>query len=298
MNWKKLFNWKIWRWILLSILLILFAFVHFLAPHLIVDKRAGHTDYPSVVDFDLNVDTLQITSADNLKLYAIWCNSNLPEVKGTILMVHGIGSRKDHFIPKAEWLANLGYNSLLVDLRAHGMSEGDYVTYGYNEVPDIQLFIDKISKDYQVDHLGVWGQSLGAAISLQLMAKDDRIAFGVIESTYCTFDEVVHDYSGRMFGIPLGWINDYVIWRSQSVASFDKTNINPEDACGKITQPVLLVHGTADDRIDVKYALRNFDALSCEDKELYLVEGANHVNVWDTGGEMYLEKCELFLKSH
>jgi alpha-beta hydrolase superfamily lysophospholipase len=296
MNWKKAFNWKVWRWILLSFVLLLFGFLHFIGPHIIVDKRTSNKTYPSVTEFQLDVDTLQVTSADGLKLYGLWCNTNKDYVEGTVLMVHGIGSRKDHFLPRAEWLANQGYNSLLVDLRAHGMSEGEYVTYGYHEVPDLQLFIDKIYNTYTVTHLGIWGQSLGAAISLQLMAKDKRVEFGIIESTYCTFDEVVHDYSARMFGLPLGWLNDYVIWRSQSVASFDKTGIHPEDACKSITQPVLLVHGTADDRIDIKYAHRNYKALASKQKELYEVEGANHVNVWDTGGVVYDEKCYNFLK--
>lgn len=298
MNWKRLFNWKVWRWILLSIILLLFVFLHFIGPHLIVDKRTSHKEYPSVIDFHLDVDTLKLDAQDGLELCALWCNANTSEIKGTILMIHGIGSCKDHYIPKAEWLADLGFNSLLVDLRSHGMSEGDYVTYGYNEVPDLQLFLDKIHQEYHVDQVGVWGQSLGAAISLQLMAKDKRVTYGIIESTYCTFDEVVHDYSARMFGLPLGWLNDYVIWRSQSVASFDKSGVHPEEACKKIEQPVLLVHGTSDDRIDVKYAHRNFKALASEQKELYLVKGANHVNVWDTGGDTYNQKCIEFLISH
>ncbi|MCB9195333.1 MAG: alpha/beta fold hydrolase [Flavobacteriales bacterium] len=298
MNWKRLFNWKIWRWVLLSIVLILFVFVHFFAPHIIVGKRPLRTNYPSVADFNLDVDTLIMESNDGHQLYGLWCNANTEEVKGTILMIHGIGSCKDHFIPRAEWLANNGFNSVLVDLRAHGMSEGDYVTYGYYEVPDLVLFLDCMSMHHHATNIGVWGQSLGGAIALQLMAKDDRVKFGIVESTYCTFDEIVHDYSNRMFGIPLGWINDYVIWRSQSVAEFDKSLIQPEEICKKINQPVLLVHGTADDRIDISYGERNFKALASKNKEFYKVQGANHVNVWETGGDVYDQKCLEFLLNH
>lgn len=295
MNWKRLFNWNIWRWILLSFVLILFIFLHFLAPGLIVDRRAPRDGYPSVIEFNLDVDTLIMESHDGLQLYGLWCNANTPAVKGTILMIHGIGSCKDHFIPRAEWLADNGYNSVLVDLRAHGMSEGDYITYGYNEVLDLKLFLDCMILHHKASNIGVWGQSLGGAIGLQLMAADDRVKFGIIESTYCTFDEVVHDYSYRMFGIPLGWLNDYVIWRAQDVAQFDKTKISPEKACKKIYQPILLVHGTADDRIDISYGERNFEALASQNKEFYKVEGADHVNVWNTGGEVYNQKCLEFL---
>lgn len=298
MSWKRLFNWKIWRWILLSVVLLLFVFLHFIGPGMIVDRRPAKDGYPSIGDYHLDVDTLIMESNDGLQLYGVWCNANTDTVKGTILMIHGIGSCKDHFIPRAEWLADNGYNSVLVDLRAHGMSEGDYVTYGYNEIPDLKLFLECMTLHHHANNIGVWGQSLGGSIALQLMAADDRIKFGIVESTYCTFDEVVHDYSKRIFGFPLGWLTDYVIWRAQEVAEFDKTNINPEKACKKIYQPVLLVHGTADDRIDISYGERNFKALSSQNKEFYKVEGADHLNVWETGGEIYNQKCLEFLENH
>lgn len=244
----------------------------------------------------MGVDTLIMESLDGLALYGLWCNAKTDSVKGTILMIHGIGSNKDYFLPKASWLASNGFNCVLVDLRAHGQSEGEYITYGYNEVKDLQLFLDCMSMHHHATNIGVWGQSLGGAIALQLMAADSRVKFGIVESTYCTFDQVVHDYSYRMFGIPLGWLNDYVIWRAQSIAEFDKSLIHPEDACKKIEQPILLVHGTADDRIDVSYASRNFKALvSTFKKELYLIDGANHLNVWEIGGEEYHNKCLQFL---
>lgn len=292
---RRFFKWRIWRWILLGLVIVHFILIHFFAPLMIIGKRPLRTDYPALSEFNLSIDTISVTSSDALQLYGVWCHSNIQDVKGTVLMIHGIGSCKDRFLPYAEWLANQGYQSLLIDLRAHGMSEGDYVTYGYYEVDDIMRFVDTINKQYKTGKIGIWGQSLGAAISLQTMAKDSRISFGIIESTYSTFDEVVIDYSKRIFKISLGWINDYVIWRAQSIASFDKTGIHPEKACEQITQPILLVHGTADDRIDVSYAKRNFKALASKDKELYLIEGANHVNIWEIGGESYHDKCSEFL---
>ncbi|MCB9198472.1 MAG: alpha/beta fold hydrolase [Flavobacteriales bacterium] len=292
---KRLFSWKIWRWILLATVVIIFVFIHFLAPQMIVGKRPLKSGYLSVQDFKLDVDTITVKSNDGFNQYAIWCKSNIDTIKGTILMIHGIGSCKDHFLAKAEWLADNGFQSLLIDLRTHGMSEGEYITYGYYESNDIQLFVDEITNKYKTGKIGIWGQSLGAAISLQVLSKDKRIEFGIVESTYCTFDEVVHDYSKRIFGIPLGWINDYVIWRSQSIADFDKTNIHPENACKVLNQPILLVHGTNDDRINVSCANRNFEALSSSQKELLLIEGANHINVWEIGGTNYETKCLDFI---
>ncbi len=294
---KKIFKSKVFKWSIGIFLLLIFLFFHFYAPKLIVDRRHSDKQYPKPSDFDIQTEVIHIQSKDGLKLEGLFCASNTDSIAGTVIFIHGIGGKKEHFLPMAYEIAQHGFQSLLIDLRTHGNSEGDYITYGFYETQDISDFITLVSSQKELGKLGIWGQSLGGAISLQMLAKDKRIEFGIIESTYCTFDEVIHDYAKRMFGISFGYLTDYVIWRAQSVGSFEKTNINPEESCKNITQPVLYVHGTADDRIDVAYGKRNFEAIASSDKELVLVEGANHVNVWETGGEAYLNRCITFLKS-
>jgi alpha-beta hydrolase superfamily lysophospholipase len=233
-----------------------------------------------------------------LKLSGLFVESNLDTTYAAIVYLHGIGGAKEHYLGKAEEMANQGYASMLVDLRAHGHSEGDYITYGYSEVDDVKRFTKAAKLLAPKCKLGIWGQSLGGAISLQIMAADTLIDFGIIESTYTTFDEIVYSYSKRYFKINLGWFNDYVIWRAQSLASFDKTGIHPIDACKKVKQPVLLVHGDQDKRISIDFAHANFDALACTDKKLLIVEGANHVNVWNTGGAKYKNNVLTFIKKN
>ncbi len=292
---KKFFKSKIFLWSLASFIGITFIFFHFIGPRLIVSKRSSDKPYPDIREFNIHFESFPIISHDGLRLANFFCFSNLDTIKGTILFIHGIGSRKERFIPMAEALADNGFQSILIDLRAHGQSHGDYITYGYNETKDISDLITCADTTYNLQSIGIWGQSLGGAISLQMLAKDKRIDFGIIESTYSTFDEVIHDYSNRIVGFPLGFLNDYVIWRAQDIANFDKVNLNPEDACLQIDQPILYVHGTEDDRIDVSYGKRNYNKIVSTDKELVLVEGANHVNVWDIGGEAYKIKCLEFL---
>ena len=293
---KNFFKSKLFIWTSISLVVCLFVFVHFIGPRMIIGRRANDKPYPKLVDFELKATNFTTISDDGLKLASVFCSSNIDTIYGTVIFIHGIGSRKERFYPMVEFLANQGFQSIVVDLRAHGESEGDYVTFGYHETKDISKIINEMEKSHYLGSLGIWGQSLGGAISLQMLAKDDRISFGIIESTYSNFDEVIHEYANRLIGIPLGILNDYAIWRAQSIASFDKKDLNPEEVCKKITQPILYVHGTADDRIDVSCAHRNFNVILSKDKELLLIEGASHVNVWDLGGEDYKTKCLNFLK--
>ena len=90
-------------------------------------------------------------------------------------------------------------------------------------------------------------------------------------------------------------MNDYNLWRATQIAEFELTDLNPEDACAKIEQPILLIHGTLDDKILIDYAHRNFKALKTNLKTFLKVEGADHMNVWKIGGSAYFEKVYSFI---
>ena len=48
-------------------------------------------------------------------------------------------------VPEARILAGAGYHLLLIDLRGHGLSEGDQLTYGYREAWDVQTAVDYLA---------------------------------------------------------------------------------------------------------------------------------------------------------
>lgn len=294
---KAFFKSKKFKWSLGIIGLTLFLFFHFIGPRMIVARRSLKV-YPPISNFNIKVDTIELKSKDGLKLSGLYVKSNLDTTYAAIVYIHGIGGMKDHYLAKAEEMANQGYAAMLVDLRGHGNSEGDYMTFGYNEVDDVKRFTKAAKLKEPYSKLGIWGQSLGGSIALQMLAADTLIDFGIVESTYSTFDDVVYAYSKRIFKINLGWFNDYVIWRAQSVASFDKSKVHPIDACKNINQAVLLVHGSQDDRISIDYAEANFAAIKSNNKEFITVKGANHINVWKVGGADYKNIVLNFIKKN
>ena len=94
------------------------------------------------VTTDSTFKTVYLKTKDSLKLEAwyIGADSN----KGTVLLFHGHGGNKSGVIKEAESFNKMGYNTLLLDFRAHGNSEGNTCTIGYNETEDIKLAYDYI----------------------------------------------------------------------------------------------------------------------------------------------------------
>lgn len=286
------------------ILIVVFVALGNLAGRLIIQINQDMYRYlkensktiPQPSDYGLKSEQLSYVSNDGLHLNAVLVKTSHVNPKGTILLIHGIRAGKEHYLPASKLLADNGYHSVLVDLRAHGQSEGKYCTFGFYEKQDITVLIDSLNKRNDVGaNIGIWGNSLGAAVSLQAMAMDKRIKFGVIESTFSDFRTVVYDYSERTIGVNIPLINDYAIWWAEWMGEFDAEKVKPSEAVKHISQPVIMIHGDVDSNIDIKYGKLNYKNLLSKDKEFIEVHNANHGNVWQVGGESYFSKVITFV---
>jgi len=278
-------------------------FIHFYLPRIFIEPNNfvvqllnGKPVKKSPTAYGLNYQKIMITTEDKLTLKGYKIYSNTSANKGTIILLHGIRSYKEHFLELSKTLADNGYNAVLIDLRGHGESGGKYCTFGFYEKQDISILIDEIIKDNQLSpNIGVWGQSLGGAIALQTMAIDNRIQFGIVESTFSDLNQVSKEYLARITGIKNQWIADYLMWRISAIANFKSNEVQPRESAKKITQPILLVHGTVDERINNYHAIINFENIKSDKKQLLQIKGANHINVWIVGGEKYLNRVLKFI---
>nr|WP_321412603.1 alpha/beta fold hydrolase [uncultured Carboxylicivirga sp.] len=292
--------------IILLVIIIPFAITaNYFGPRLIIQTKGGvisllkssnQIRLKTPADFNLNSDDLVIKTSDGLDLKGYIIYSNRNSQKGTIIMVHGIRSCKEYFLPMAKILSDSCYNVVLFDLRAHGQSEGKYCTFGYHEKEDLSILVDTLLNNEKLtDNIGIWGQSLGAAVSLQAMSVKPEIKFGIIESTFSDFETIVHDYTPNFIGFDIPLLTDYFIYRSGRIADFTPSDVKPFLSAQNVHQPILMVHGTKDDRIKINYGRTNFEHLASKDKEFIEVSDANHLNVWRVGGESYRTRIFEFL---
>lgn len=228
-------------------------------------------------------------SKDGIKLRFDILRSESETQKGTILLLHGINSSKEAMLPLSNFLVKNGYNSVLIDLRCHGESGGKYCTYGYYEKYDIVSILDTLSKINLSQNFGIWGQSLGAAISLQALAIDKRLNFGVIESTFSEFRLIAHDYAKFHIGFDLPFVTDYAIYRAENLAHFCADSVKPYLSARKTDQKIIMVHGENDKRISIDYGLKNYNNLRSENKRFIRIKDAGHLDLWQKAGTNYFK---------
>ncbi|MFO7585872.1 MAG: alpha/beta hydrolase [Anaerolineales bacterium] len=117
-------------------------------------------------------------SRDSLTLFGWY----LPGTnRKALILAHGLGGAGIVMCNYAAFLAQAGYGVLMLDLRAHGSSDGDTSTYGVLEANDIAGATDFLLARGDVDKIGVLGISIGAQSALRGALICDSVGALVLE---------------------------------------------------------------------------------------------------------------------
>lgn len=236
----------------------------------------------------LHCERFTVAAADSIQLEAWFLPARSRPVYGTILMLHGIGGVKEHLLGGAAELTQQGFNVLLYDSRAHGHSTGRYCTYGYYEKYDVSKVLDVAIRRFgNIGPFAISGNSFGGAVALQAMAIEPRFVCGVVESTFAVLDEIVFDYQRQMLHIPFHFVAREALARACEIARFDARAVQPAQSAARVTCPVLMIHGDADERIDIRNGRRIFAALASPQKQWLAIHNAGHENLAHIGGQHY-----------
>ena len=234
---------------------------------------------------------------DDSELSGYWIKSEKDTAKGIIILVHGIGGCKEHFLNLSKELSKAGIESIIFDGRAHGKSGGEFCTYGFKEKYDISKIVDKIKSKNPNYKIGIWGNSLGGAIAIQTLEIEKGIDFGIIESTFTELDKIVFDYKKRILkGIGIKLISDFGLKRAGEIADFNPNKVKPIESVKNIGQPMFIAHGDSDKNISVEYGKQLFDNLKSKNKELAIIKDGGHFDLFDKGGEEYKSKLLNFIE--
>jgi fermentation-respiration switch protein FrsA (DUF1100 family) len=142
-------------------------------------------------------EDLRIPTPDGETLGAFFIRpSNKGMAKNiTIVMFHGNAGNIGHRVPIAKIIEeNTGCNILMLEYRGYGMSTGTPNEVGL--MTDAQTGLDWIrnGKETKGNRIVVYGQSLGGAVAIQLVAKnqeaDDVVAL-ILENTFTSMRNLI-----------------------------------------------------------------------------------------------------------
>lgn len=244
-----------------------------------------------------NAQDLWMDSFDGKKLYAAFVAAENP--RGTIILAHGYRSSKlVDFGIVFQFYHDMGLNVLVPDQRAHGMSEGHFITFGVKESKDMLSWINYHNRQFGTQPLFLSGLSMGASTMLYLADKDlPKNVRGIIAD--CGFTsprDIIASVYKRVIhlpAIPSIWATDLF---ARIIAGFSLFQEDSRKSLKNSGIPIIMVHGTEDGFVPCDMTREGYAACVSE-KQLFLVEGADHGVSYLVQPERYRQLVTDFINS-
>lgn len=245
-----------------------------------------------------NAQEVSIESYDGLKLCGLWVPAENP--KGTMLLAHGYRSSKLlDFSLAFQYYHDLGMNLLVPDQRAHGKSEGKYITFGVKESRDMLGWINFHNQNYGEMQMVLSGLSMGASTMLYL--ADQKLpgnVKGIIADCGFTSPKAILASVFRsVIHLPAGPTLLAAEWFARVFAGFSLREKDTRVVLRKSKLPVFMVHGLADNFVPCQMSQEGYAACTGE-KSILLVEGAEHGVSFLVDRTRYAEEILKFLEKH
>ena len=221
--------------------------------------------------YGLDATELAVVTEDGIRLHGWWIRG---PGRRALLYFHGNAGNVADRLDRARALHDrFGLDVFLVDWRGYGRSEGSPSEEGLQR-DGRAVYRTAIEAGFRPDRIVLFGESLGAAVAIDLAAKW-ACAGVVLETPFLSARALarVHYPWVPLFLVRSGWDN--------------------EARVADVPVPKLFIVAEKDEVAPASQGRRLFETARGV-RELVVVPGAHHNDVWIVGGEAYWGAWEKF----
>jgi len=200
------------------------------------------------------------------------------DARPAVVIVHGLGDSLESYVDRADVFARRGHTVLLLDLRAHGASEGGYTTLGGHEREDVQAAMEALRGEGRAGAgLVLMGHSMGAVAVLRAAVGQPGVRAVVVEAPYDNYRANVFHHAWLLYRLPR-WVPIIPItiaiaeWR----AGFRADDVDAVRASASFGAPLLAIADGADTRMPEAVVRRVAEA-HAGPHQVWVAPGAEHV---------------------
>ncbi len=190
----------------------------------------------------------------------------------------------------------MGYNAMFVDHRAHGKSGGRNVTYGYFEKYDLAEAL-KLIKSMHSGKIGVIGESMGGAISMQALSVSEDIDFLISDCGFTSLEDEIKHHIGLIKWVPV-YPTFWFAWTwLRIIGGFNLFRVSPINALRETSVPVMIIHGDQDTYVPYSMAKPLYNAINHKKKKLYVAKGAAHACAYESDPDKFKAEVNGFINA-
>lgn len=310
-------------WIVLIVILVLLVAYTFVGGYIMTrismyaDQTAGRSHAPIAERYDkyfkkypeLNPWALTmlrdtfVNMPSGERHHAVYARA--PHKSGLVaIAIHGHRACCANMFTIGKMYSDMGYDVLMPDLHAHGLSDGTDIGMGWKERLDIMRWI-KVAEETFRDSLGrtprivIHGVSMGAATTMNVSGETTppSVRCFVEDCGYTSaWDEfsfvMKHDYGFPTFPLLNG--ADIITQLRHGWGFHENSPLRQVAQCKK---PMLFIHGDADDYVPTWMVYQLFQAKP-QPKKLYITRGVGHADSFDHDPTEYRRQVEGFVSAY
>lgn len=256
----------------------------------------SNLDYINKIPFNWHY----MISDDGLKLAAKFFEC--PHSNKIMILFHGYRSiAENDFSAYFKWYYEQGFHILLVDQRAHGKSEGKYITFGIKEKNDCVKWCKYVTDHFDyIHHIYLCGMSMGATTILLASGLNlpEKVKGLIADSGFTSPKDMLMKVASSDYGLDVSVLFPLLNFICRHKAKFNLDESNVKEAMKNNHLPILFIHALSDDFVPSKMTKQNYE--ECHTlKELVLVDCVTHgfACVYEKGKvqsalQNFLKHCE------
>lgn len=217
--------------------------------------------------------TIHLHTKDDLSLEAWYIPTD--SSKGTVILIHGLGGNKSLILDQANEFRYMGFNVMLIDIRAHGNSDGNITTMSYYESEDVKLAYDYISKKGEKNII-LYGISMGS-VAIAKACYDYPMAPShvILEIPFSNLRRLI-GVRGKMIGFPQEPFGSFITFWISIEKGFNGFKQDTYKYVQKINCPVLMQCAERDIFASSEERDAIFKNIPSPEKKLVVYDNAIH----------------------
>ena len=191
----------------------------------------------------------------------------------------------------------IGYNVLVIDIRAHGMSEGIYDSVGYHEQYDVIKWMELLRDEYGVEEFAIHGLCIGGATAIYVAANEacpKELGAIICEGPFSSFYDVLTQRMHTL-GKPVFPVREELRYLIKKYAGTDVKRYTPMKRAGRVKVPTLFICGRKDVSSLPEKCEKLFDRIGSEHKRLVWFDEGEHSHLRVNNLPQYDEVIADFL---
>lgn len=219
-----------------------------------------------------------------------------PNAIGNILICHGYKNSKEFMYSFLDIFED--FNVLIFDFRAHGESEGQYISLGYHEHKDVvaaaKLLQNRTSRKLPFIILGF---SMGGAAVIRAASLHPGIANAyIIDSSYSELQSMfLRGYSLKT-GLPYYPFFPVIRALFHFFANCNIDDVNSASSVRMINEPMLFIHSCNDTFVTPDHGIKLYANAQNEFSSMWIGPKARHGYLHAIYKSLYRHKVQIFLK--